>query len=696
MDTLLLEIGAEEIPAGYIEPALEAMAEFLQNKLSKARIDHGSARVFGTPKRLTVEISDVAEKQASLETEVLGPPENVGYDENGKPTIAAEKFAEKVGVSLENIMVRDTPKGRYLCADKVEEGLSTVTLLETILPEVIKAVPFPKTMKWADFNLYFARPIHTLVALYGDQVIRFQMENLVSGSQTRGHRFMSPEMIDLSHPDEYVDKLRKVNVIVDLQERRKKVVEEINAVAESLGGRVLPDEELVDTNKNLVELPIACAGTFDREYLEIPDEILITAMREHQKYFAVIDNNDKLMPCFIAVNNTRAKDAALVAKGHERVIRARLADAQFFYRGDVRDSMESWVEKLKGVLFQAKLGSMHEKIERVEKIAGFIADSLGTDDRLKKDAQQAAHLCKADLVSQVVVEFPKLQGVMGRIYAAVKGESEAVAMAIEEHYRPTYSGGPLPETLAGAIVSIADKMDSICGCFSVGLLPTGASDPYALRRQAIGILQIIKKQGFSFSLKSLIEECAGLFKEKSTHDIRTTVENVYTFLDNRLAGLMVDDGFSRDVVAAVTDVTIDPVPSTWEKVQALEQLKAQPEFQPLAISFKRVVNIIRKAEIDDQAMLNRDVDTALFADASESALFEAYRDVNSKVDGHLADSRFNQALVEIASLKSSVDAFFDNVMVMAEDEKLRANRLAILSNISGLFARFADFSKIST
>ena len=417
--------------------------------MTDARIEHGQAQVFGTPRRLAVEVKDVADKQKSLTSEMMGPPEKVGFDGTGKPTTAAVKFAEKVGVSLNALTVKETNKGRYVCAMVSERGLATRTLLKAMLPEVILATPFPKTMKWAQLNIFFARPIHYIVALLGNQTIPFELGDTKSGRYSFGHYFMQPSKVKIASPEDYVKTLKDAQVVIDFEERRKLVETEINKAAKGVGGKVLPDEELIDINKNLVEYPIATAGKFDDEFLEIPAEILITAMRHHQKYFAVVDDKGSLMSSFIAVNNTRTKDMNLVATGHQRVLRARLADAQFFYKSDVQESMDDWVERLKGVLFQAKLGSMYEKVQRVQKIAAYLADATGQKPTAKKQVMRAAWLCKADLVSQVVNEFPNLQGVMGRIYADVKKEPKAVAAAVEEHYRPTYSGGPLPETALG-------------------------------------------------------------------------------------------------------------------------------------------------------------------------------------------------------------------------------------------------------
>lgn len=692
MDTLLVEIGSEEIPAGYIQPALQAFTENLLLQLDKARIDHGPARTFGTPRRLAITVEAVAPRQKSLSAEVVGPPAKVAFDAKGKPTVAAKKFAEKVGLSLDKLQTRETDKGAYLVARVTERGQATRRLLRDILPGVIESIPFPKTMRWSNFKMLFARPAHYVLALLGDKPVSFSMENMKSGRFTRGHFFMQGGRIRIDSPGDYLPALRKVRVLADIEERKKIVRREVEKAAKKLGGSVLPDEELLDINTNLVEYPYPTGARFDDVFLELPDEILITAMREHQKYFAVVDPKGKLMPCFIAVNNTRARDMKLVATGHQRVIRARLKDAQFFYNSDLQESFDSRVEKLKGVLFQAKLGSMHEKVLRVQNLAEFIAGKLKSGQGLKKRVSRAAYLCKADLVSQVVGEFPKLQGVMGRIYAAVSGEAPEVAAAIEEHYRPIYSGGALPETTVGAVLAISDKLDSICGCFSVGLIPTGASDPYALRRQGIGIVQILLEKHFSLSLKELIEKSVSMFSEKSDKDPDETVQQVAAFFKGRVTHMLVDAGHSKDVVAAVVDASVDCIPDVWQRATALENLKKADDFEPLATAFKRVVNIIRKADAADIGKVN----PKLFEEPSESKLFKAYQAASKVVAADLKAGDFEKALREIASLRPAVDAFFEDVLVMAKKERIRKNRLSLLGGISELFATIADFSKLAT
>jgi glycyl-tRNA synthetase beta chain len=690
MTTLLLEIGAEEIPAGYIEPALRALAAALSAQLERARIDHGAIHTYGTPRRLAITVADVAGKQKSVTTETLGPPRKIGFDDNGNPTMAAEKFAQKVGIKVSRLKTKETEKGVYLCAKKVERGVATATVLKQILPGIILDTPFPKTMRWMDLDIAFARPLHSILALLGDRVLSFVVGNVKSGRYTRGHSFMHPQKIKIKHPDEYITTLRDASVIVDIAERRAMVQEQVDAAAKASGGVILEDPELVDIVTNLVEYPIASAGSFESEFLEVPREVLITAMREHQKYFAVVDARGDLMPKFIPVNNTRTRDLALVATGHERVLRARLSDAKFFYKADIQVTTEERVTKLERVLFQAKLGSMYAKTERIGRLGDFLVGAVSGGAQLKIDLARAARQCKSDLVSQVVVEFPKLQGVMGRVYAAVAGENSETASAIEEHYRPTRSGGALPETITGSLLSIADKIDSICGCFSAGLVPTGAADPYALRRQGIGIIQIMRARDLAFSLRELIRFGVEQFGDKVEAGVDTVTEQIYVFLQRRIARILVDEGFSKDVVAAVTSVSVDHIPHVWKRVQALEKLKGTADFEPLAVAFKRVANIMKKSGQVAGAAVNQ----TLFEDAAEKALYTAVQAVKAEVDACLESGRFDMALMKIASLRPTVDAFFDEVLVMAEDEKIRGNRLALLGSIAGLFGRFADFTKI--
>jgi glycyl-tRNA synthetase beta chain len=690
MKTLLLEIGTEEIPAGYIEPALAALASMLAQKLADARIGHGRIQTYGTPRRLSVIVAELAARQKRLTSEVLGPPRKAGYDSDGRPTTAAVKFAEKLGLPVNRLGIASTPKGEYLSASVTDPGRATATLLKTLLPEIILAIPFPKRMRWADLNISFARPIRSLLALYGSRPIGFTLGGIRSGRTTFGHRFMHPRPIKVAEPAAYAEALRLGFVVVDPAERRRLIAEGAAQAAASIGGQVLPDEELLGTVTHLVEYPAIAVGRFADAFLELPAEVLITAMREHQKYFAVVDTGGRLLPHFIAVNNTPVQDMAVVVRGHERVLRARLEDAKFFFQSDRETSLDAMVEKLKSVLFQAQLGSIYDKVRRVRELARFVAEQLGGGPELGGHVERAAWLCKADLVSQMVGEFPKLQGIMGRVYAKAQGEPAAVASAIEEHYRPTYSGGALPETMAGAVLAIADKLDTICGCFRAGLVPTGAADPYALRRQGIGVIQIMRSRGLAFPLSTVVQKSLSLF-DGGAGTPPETAAKTQGFLEGRMTSILVEEGFAKDTVAAVLGVSTESVPAVWSRVRALQQLKSKPDFEPIAVSFKRVVNIIRRAEDFTAGTL----DERLLSHPSEVALLAAFRAVYSQVQEDLRQGLHDQALARVATLRASVDAFFDDVMVMAEDLNVRRNRLSLLAQVAGLFELFADFSKLT-
>jgi glycyl-tRNA synthetase beta chain len=706
MKDFLLEIGTEELPAGYIDPALKALSAALTKMLTEHRIAFDSARTFGTPRRLAVLVTNVADKQTSVTEEVLGPPEKIALDADGTPRVPAVKFAEKIGISPKQLFVKQTDKGGYVAATLTRKGIVTKKVLASVLPKIILSLSFPKRMRWSDLSVDFARPIQSVLSILGTKVVGFQLANLKSGRRTVGHRFMAPKKIKIQSPDQYIDKLKEAFVMADVEKRKALIQKEIIRAATTINGEVLPDAELLDVVTNLVEYPAVCVGTFDEKFLALPDEILITAMREHQKYFAVTDGK-RLLPNFIVVNNTPANDMNLVAKGHERVLRARLEDAMFFYLNDVADSLDKNVEKLKGVLFQADLGSMYDKTLRVSDLAAAIADLVsgesGENDYgvVKDHVIKAARLCKADLVSQVVVEFPKLQGVIGRIYAAGEKEPKDVAAAIEEHYRPTFSGGTLPKTVTGAIIGIADKLDTICGCFAAGLIPSGASDPYALRRQGIGIVQIILDRQLGLSLMHMIKTSLGLYFSGDREKIDDTANRVYRFIKDRISNMMAEEGFAKDVIAAVCEISVDGVVDAWKRVAALQELKQAPDYEPLAIAFKRVVNIInksvpKKSGLNILDLTSAKVDTGLFEEKCESDLHAAFTEVDRRVAAQLSAGGFDEALRIISTLREPVDVFFEGVMVMAESEDIRNNRLALLGGIAALFETIADFSKLST
>ena len=691
MKTLLLEIGTEEIPAGYIIPALNAFKENILQALDKSRIDHGTAHILGTPRRLALMIKNMADLQTPQTSTITGPPERVGFDEKGTPTLAAEKFASKAGVQLDQIKVEDTPKGRYLTVVIQEKCESTVAILERFLEHEILSIPFPKRMKWGALSITFARPIISLVGLLGDKILDFKVGNIHSAAQIFGHQFMYPGKYTVDSADQYVTVAEAAGVIPDIEKRKAMLVAAIGICAKEHNAHILEDEELINIVTNLVESPFPVVGAFDDAFLEVPDEVLITAMREHQKYFALVDEKGNLKPLFIAINNTRAKDMQLVARGHEKVLRARLSDAKFFYEVDCKSSLDAFAEKLKAVTFQEKLGTVYEKTLRIGNIVDYLARESAYDDKetLTQDVARAAKICKSDLVSQVVIEFTKLQGIIGRAYALKTGEKEAVAFAIEQHYRPVYSGGKLPENPVACLLALADKLDTICGCFSVGLIPTGGADPYALRRQGIGIIQIMLEENLDLSLTAMIDKSLDVYGVEAAKRQETAVE-IKEFLKNRMVNILTDMAFSKEAVNSALWASFDTLPDVVLRVRALDSLRKEPDFEPLSITFKRVGNILKKAT----DISGVSVDETLFEDPSETALFIAVNDVRQLVDQLIKEGNYDGALMHIATLRPKVDTFFDDVMVMAKDEKLRRNRISLLSSVSGLFENIADFSRI--
>jgi glycyl-tRNA synthetase beta chain len=696
MSTLLIEIGCEEIPAGYIIPALTTFKQKILSALVAARIEHGEAKILGTPKRLALMVKDVAEAQNPKTSTLSGPPERVGFDENGKPTIAAVKFAEKAGVGVDEIIVEETGKGRYLTVVVEESCASSAAILEQMMAKQILSIPFPKSMRWGSLSISFARPIISLVGLLGDTVLNFTLGNINSSNETFGHRFMHPAPVKIETADNYEAVLEAAHVIVDIDRRKQMLIDAIHLLAKEQESHILEDPDLVDIVANLVEYPYPVVGRFDQAFLEVPDEVLITAMREHQKYFALVDADKKLKPLFIAVNNTLAKDMDLVARGHEKVLRARLSDAKFFYEADCEVSLDAFSEKLKKVTFQAKLGSVYEKTQRIEEVVDYLgevsayADKSGSDKAtLKINLSRAAKICKADLVSQVVIEFTKLQGFIGRAYALKAGEAPDVADAIEQHYRPVQSGGKLPGNPVAALLAIADKLDTICGCFSVGLIPTGGADPYALRRLGIGIIQIIQAENQGFSLTALIEKgLEGFVSDGAQRE--ELMDQVKTFLQNRMVNIMTDQGFSKEAVNSALAASFDNIPDVHLRVNALDVLRKEPDFEPLAITFKRVENIQKKAG----EITAGKVDPALFEYPAETNLFDAWTKVFASAESLIDKGEYTGALKEIATLRPLVDNFFDDVMVFVDDEAVKNNRIALLASVSGLFKNIADFSII--
>jgi glycyl-tRNA synthetase beta chain len=682
---LLFEIGTEEIPAGFLSKAVIDMEEIIRKSLSEKRIAFEGIKCLATPRRLVLYIADVAQNQQDQTIEKMGPAKKAAFDVNGNPTKAAQGFAKSQGLEISALETIVTEKGEYLGSRRTIAGQPTVALLPEILTNFLLTIPFRKSMHWGDHDLRFARPIHWLLALYCGKIVPLQIEDIESGNTSCGHRFMSPAPFAVSGFEDYLIKARANFVIADPAERKKFILEEAQKAASEVGGKLFYTEDLLETISFIVEYPVIVRGAFAEDYLKIPKEVLTTTMISHQKYFPVVDNEGKLLPYFIAVSNTKPRDLKMVAKGNERVLRARLADASFFFEEDKKVSLEDRVESLKKVVFHTLLGTSHKKVMRFRKLAVKIAAKVKPS--VKKNVDRAALLAKADLESLMVCEFSELQGIMGREYALLAGEKPVVARAIYEHYLPIVAGGDLPETDEGAIVSLADKIDTIVGFFGVGLPPTGAADPYALRRQALGVINIILSRRYPLTLDFVVGESIALFKgglKKPEDEIQ---KDVLEFFRGRLQNQLITQGFVYDTVEAVLATGFADLVLALEKIKALQDFRTNPEFEPLSITFKRVDNILKDFH-------NPRVDPLIFVTDAERNLHSAFTEIRKQVIGGIEKNDFSFALKEIARLRPTVDAFFDGVMVMDKDEKVRFNRLSLLAEISDLFHRIADFSKV--
>jgi glycyl-tRNA synthetase beta chain len=684
---LLLEIGTEEIPAAFLPAAEKDMAEMICKDLAALRIGHGEVRTMATPRRLCLCVADVAEKQDDQVLEKLGPAVRVAFDEQGQPTKAALGFARGQGLAFSELRKVTTDKGEYLTARKEIAGEITKKLLPDLLARFIPAIPFKKSMRWSHFELRFARPIHWILALFNGEVVDFQLENIRSGNRTFGHRFMSPKFEAVEDFKDYLAKTRENFIIVDPEERRKIIQEETARAAAAVSGQVLCHDSLLQEVTYLTEYPSVVCGSFDREYLNIPKEVLVTTMMSHQKYFPVVDAAGKLLPYFLTVNNTLPRDPAVVARGNEKVIRARLADAKFFFAEDRKISLDRRVEDLNKVTFHTLLGTSYEKVMRFRALAAAIAAEIRP--LLKETVDRAAVLAKADLDTLMVCEFTELQGIMGREYALLAGENPVVAKAIHEHYLPVAAGGALPETDEGAIISIADKLDTITGFFGVNLIPTGAADPYALRRQALGIINIILNKRYPLTLTELVDKSLAILDGKLRRPVDEVRADVLAFFRVRFENLLISQGHPYDVVDAVLTEGADNLVVAVQKIEAMEAFKSHEDFGPLAIAFKRVDNILKDFR-------KGSVDPALFEAEAEKTLHEACQAIGETTVRQIAGGDYAQALIQLARLRKPVDAFFDAVLVMAKDERVKLNRLSLLKEISDLFHRIADFSKIVT
>jgi glycyl-tRNA synthetase beta chain len=690
MADLLFEIGAEEIPAGFAPAALLQLAQDLTKALDDARLSHGEVKAVGTPRRLAVWARDVAARQADATTQSFGPPVAQAFDASGSPTPAAAGFARSQGVEVAALERVETPKGLRLAVTRVEKGKEAGKVLPGLLERLVAGLRFRKAMRSGREEVTFARPVRWMVALLGGKLLKVKFGAVQSGRTTSGHRFLASRALALTGtPEDYVAKLRRAQVIVEPAERRAAVEKELAQAARKAGGSLRPDEPLVEQVTWLVEHPTGIAGTFEKTNLELPPEVVISEMRNHQRYFAVQDAQGRLVNRFVAVSGTAVKDRAVARHGYERVLRARLADARFFFEEDRKRRLVDRIEDLGRRTYQARLGSELDRVHRIGAVASGLARSLGRED-LVPDLLETARLCKTDLTTGMVGEFPELQGIMGGHYARLEGLRGEIADGIEDHYKPLGASEEMPRGDLGALVGLADRLHQLVGIVGVGEKATGAADPYGLRRAAIAILRIVQARGHALSLAGAVEQTLdALAGARLAADRAVVAAQVLDFLRGRLRALW-SDGFDGDLVDAVLAAGFDDVVDARRRLEALSRVKARPDFVPLAAAFKRVANIREKAGEGSGAAVTRE----LLREGAETALLDEVERVEAQAAGARRARDYDAVLRAVASLKPAIDRFFDEVMVMADDPAVRGNRLGIMKRVSDLFADVADFRKI--
>ena len=694
----LFEIGTEEIPASYVPPALAQLREIATESLTNHRIPFGEIATFGTPRRITLSVKDLKTLQESEETEVVGPPKRIAFDENGEPTKAAIGFAKTQGVELSALRIVETERGEYVAASKLEKGVAVQEVLQVLLPEWIEALRFPKTMRWETSSevprafARFARPIRWLVALLGDEVIDCTYGAAHAGRVTYGHRSLHPDPITLASANlgTYVEALRTVDVIVCPNERREAIKKQVTSILKAEDYLPKLDDELLDTVNYLVENPQPIVGNFSESHLELPPEVLITAMKKHQRYFPMWKNASELAAKFITISNGTDGNFDGVQHGNERVLRARLNDAEFFYKEDQKTSLADKVERLGAVVFHAKLGSLLDKAERLKVLVKFITKEIGrttpsyTETNLAH-AERAAWLCKADLTTQMVIEFPTLQGITGKYYAQNSGEPEPVATAIAEHYQPLGAETPLPETEVGALLAIADKLDTIVGYFGIEERPTGSQDPYSLRRHALGTIRILQDRQLPLSLDAVVEKAISLYTVGLADDTKTSTLN---FIKERLRVILLQtQNYAPDLADAVLAVGDVSVIDVLKRASALAEFRLTSNFEEVYNALNRVLRILPPSA-------PATVDATLLQDNAEKQLFDCITAAEPDFKQSIRERDYAKLLTQLATLRPAIDSFFDEVLVMAEEPELRTNRLALLNKIGQNIYAIADLTKL--
>ncbi|WNZ56409.1 glycine--tRNA ligase subunit beta [Microbulbifer sp. MKSA007] len=682
----LVELGTEELPPKALHKLMSAFADGITQGLKGAELSFGEVKAYAAPRRLAVAVFGLADKQQDKQIEKLGPAVKAAFDKEGKPSKAAEGFARSNGVTVEELGRKETDKGERLAFISEQKGAETESLLAGIVEKALAQLPIPKRMRWGARREEFVRPVHWLVMLFGNKVVNGEVLGLKAGNTSRGHRFHCNRELEIHSAYDYAQVLREPGyVMADFAERREAIRAQVIAEANNVNGEAVIDDDLLDEVTALVEWPVALTGRFEERFLEVPAEALISSMKEHQKYFHVVDEDGQLLPFFITVSNIESQDAAQVIHGNERVIRPRLADAAFFFETDKKTSLESRREKLRQIVFQQHLGSVYDKTERVATLARTIAEKTGSNGDW---AERAGRLCKSDLVTEMVFEFADMQGIAGYYYAENDGEPLDVAKAMYEQYMPKFAGDELPASDTGTVIALADRLDTLVGIFGIGQPPSGSRDPFALRRASLGIIRILVEKRLDLDLRELLELARDNYPRTALGEYDKVVEQTLQYVLERFRARYEDQGIATEVFMSVAARKLSRPLDIDNRVHAVNAFSQLPESGALAAANKRVSNILAKLD----SAVPSSVDEALLQEEAEKALFAAVQVARTEVEPLYSDALFAEGLAGLAGLRETVDSFFDHVMVMSDDEQLRNNRLALLAQLRALFLEVADIS----
>lgn len=685
----LLEIGMEELPAKYVEDTLTQLKERFTSLFNKESVNFEEIKVYSTPRRLVTIIDGLDENQADILIEMKGPSREISFDKDGNPTKALMGFMRGQKVELNNIFFKDINGIEYSHARVIKKGRDLDEILSLELPKLIKSLTFPKSMKWGGKDVRFARPIRWILSILDDEIVSFDFEGIPVSNKTNGHRFLGKSNIRINNIDEYFKILKENYVLLDGKERMEIIRFGSERLAKEVGGRLHLDEELLHEVTNLVEYPTPILGRIKQEYLSLPKDVLITPMKEHLRYFPVLDDKGRLLPYFITIRNGSEDYVDIVIKGNEKVLDARLEDAKFFFNEDISKPLDYYTDKLKDITFQEKLGSLYNKTNRIIKLSERISEYLGVGEETEKNVARASYLCKNDLVTKMVTEFTELQGKMGMEYAKISGENEIVSLAIYEQYLPRFSGDNLPSTTAGAILSISDKLDTICGLFAIGIHPTGSQDPFGLRRSALGVINIILDKKLNLLLMDLIESSLYMYIDENglAFDYNTVKFEVLDFFINRIKNMFADKGFRYDLIDSIINRSTDNVYDIKLRIEKINPWLGKEDLADILIAFNRVASLAVKIDTDTvmRDLLHED----------EIQLYDSFNNIEERVHEFINKKEYDKALDLLVSLREPIDNYFDKVMVMVEEEHIRNNRLGLLRKIYNTMLMVCDLSKIN-